>query len=67
MPIGPNLPLTVTAEDSIRKGLCVRGACPTLTFLLRRTIHDHLRPARPAPKNRETSLDLARDGELVEP
>jgi hypothetical protein len=38
-----------------------------MTVLLRRTIRDHLHRSRPAPKNRETSLDLARDGELVEP
>ena len=28
-------------------GACPLGACPTLTVLLRRTIHDHLRRARP--------------------
>jgi hypothetical protein len=32
----------------------VIGACSTLTVLLRRTILDHLRRSRPAPKNRET-------------
>ncbi len=29
-----------------------------LTFLLRRTIRDHLRRSRPAPKNRETRVSL---------
>ena len=38
---------TKTADDNL-------GGCPTLTLLLRRTIRDHLRRARPAPKNRET-------------
>jgi hypothetical protein len=28
-------------------GACLLGACPTLTVLLRRTILDHLRRARP--------------------
>jgi hypothetical protein len=37
-----------------------------MAFLLRQTIRDHQRRARPAPKNRETSLDLARDGEHAE-
>ncbi|TKS61140.1 MAG: hypothetical protein EWM73_03000 [Nitrospira sp.] len=32
----------------------ILGACPTVTVLLRRTICDHLRRSRPAPKNRET-------------
>ena len=28
-------------------GTCPLGVCPTLTVLLQRTIHDHLRRARP--------------------
>jgi hypothetical protein len=39
---------------SLFAGGLLLGACPILTFLLRRTICDHLRRARPAPKNRET-------------
>ena len=39
--------------------------CLVTTVLVRQTIRDHLHRSRPASKNRVTSLDLARDGELV--
>jgi hypothetical protein len=53
-PSMPSRPVTTDQPDSSPRfrlawahGVCALGACPTLTFLLRRTICSHLRRSRP--------------------